>query len=421
MGAPSQQLEKPHTAHSPAAARSIRRASFLAPSVSLILQSHRNLSQLPNFAFSVPLAYFFLSQQEECPEQERGQAREKAARLIQLALVMFPSGKSVPTGKSVPAGFGAVFIWESEGRIPGRQMQRQELAWGMQMVPVGDGSPDSEGDAAQCCCAHIHRGMVTFTARDRLLSLRRDSAGWGRKRIRILELENASRGLRRPETASLCGPALPSETLLCGRQVLHVPAFIQLVLLAMKGDSPAPLGPGEDVFAGRKNQISNRAVVCVGRNHLFSLFVTVAEIKPLFKFKDQQRLVQNMAPYFTREQNISLFFIYSGSVSVIHTETKTQQKPPEQHPRSGCCSPGLGLSPCSPGDLAVLLSGLLLTSSLPLSRSSHAAAGSLQRAARCQGRLPPLFRAERPDKVSPGGVVGEEEESIWPAVGLLLA
>ncbi|XP_054025834.1 transcription factor 25 [Dryobates pubescens] len=54
-------------------------------------ESHRNLSQLPNFAFSVPLAYFFLSQQEERPELERSQARERAARLIQLALVMFPS------------------------------------------------------------------------------------------------------------------------------------------------------------------------------------------------------------------------------------------------------------------------------------------------------------------------------------------
>ncbi|NWU91270.1 TCF25 factor, partial [Upupa epops] len=54
-------------------------------------ESHRNLSQLPNFAFSVPLAYFFLSQQEDRPERERGQAREKAAQLIQLALVMFPS------------------------------------------------------------------------------------------------------------------------------------------------------------------------------------------------------------------------------------------------------------------------------------------------------------------------------------------
>ncbi|XP_015495856.1 transcription factor 25 isoform X1 [Parus major] len=54
-------------------------------------ESHRNLSQLPNFAFSVPLAYFFLSQQEERPELERGQARERAAQLIQLALIMFPS------------------------------------------------------------------------------------------------------------------------------------------------------------------------------------------------------------------------------------------------------------------------------------------------------------------------------------------
>ncbi|KAI1235635.1 Transcription factor 25 [Lamprotornis superbus] len=54
-------------------------------------ESHRNLFQLPNFAFSVPLAYFFLSQQEERPELERSQAREQAARLIQLALIMFPS------------------------------------------------------------------------------------------------------------------------------------------------------------------------------------------------------------------------------------------------------------------------------------------------------------------------------------------
>ncbi|NWY65632.1 TCF25 factor, partial [Erithacus rubecula] len=54
-------------------------------------ESHRNLSQLPNFAFSVPLAYFLLSQQEERPELERSQARERAARLIQLALIMFPS------------------------------------------------------------------------------------------------------------------------------------------------------------------------------------------------------------------------------------------------------------------------------------------------------------------------------------------
>ncbi|KAM7101909.1 ribosome quality control complex subunit TCF25 isoform 3-T3 [Ciconia maguari] len=54
-------------------------------------ESHRNLSQLPNFAFSVPLAYFFLSQQEERSELELSQARERATRLIQLALIMFPS------------------------------------------------------------------------------------------------------------------------------------------------------------------------------------------------------------------------------------------------------------------------------------------------------------------------------------------
>ncbi|XP_064375916.1 ribosome quality control complex subunit TCF25 [Dromaius novaehollandiae] len=54
-------------------------------------ESHRNLSQLPNFAFSVPLAYFFLSQQEERSELELSQAREIAAQLIQLALIMFPS------------------------------------------------------------------------------------------------------------------------------------------------------------------------------------------------------------------------------------------------------------------------------------------------------------------------------------------
>lgn len=98
------------------------------------LQSHRNLSQLPNFAFSVPLAYFFLSQQEERSELELSQAREKAARLIQLALVMFPSGKSVPTGKSVSAGFAALSISESAGWVPGRQMQRQQFACGLQMT-----------------------------------------------------------------------------------------------------------------------------------------------------------------------------------------------------------------------------------------------------------------------------------------------
>ncbi|KAB0405036.1 hypothetical protein E2I00_013569, partial [Balaenoptera physalus] len=53
-------------------------------------EAHRNLSQLPNFAFSVPLAYFLLSQQADLPNQELSSAREKASLLIQQALFMFP-------------------------------------------------------------------------------------------------------------------------------------------------------------------------------------------------------------------------------------------------------------------------------------------------------------------------------------------
>ncbi|XP_057566649.1 transcription factor 25 isoform X1 [Hippopotamus amphibius kiboko] len=53
-------------------------------------EAHRNLSQLPNFAFSVPLAYFLLSQQADLPDQELSCAREKASLLIQQALLMFP-------------------------------------------------------------------------------------------------------------------------------------------------------------------------------------------------------------------------------------------------------------------------------------------------------------------------------------------
>ncbi|XP_070617855.1 ribosome quality control complex subunit TCF25 [Erythrolamprus reginae] len=54
-------------------------------------EGHRNLSQLPNFAFSVPLAYFFLSQQEDLSEAEQSRAREQADGLIRQALIMFPS------------------------------------------------------------------------------------------------------------------------------------------------------------------------------------------------------------------------------------------------------------------------------------------------------------------------------------------
>ncbi|XP_054426256.1 ribosome quality control complex subunit TCF25 [Pteronotus mesoamericanus] len=50
----------------------------------------RNLSQLPNFAFSVPLAHFLLSQQADLPDQELSSAREKASLLVRQALTMFP-------------------------------------------------------------------------------------------------------------------------------------------------------------------------------------------------------------------------------------------------------------------------------------------------------------------------------------------
>ncbi|XP_036087084.1 transcription factor 25 isoform X3 [Rousettus aegyptiacus] len=53
-------------------------------------EAHRNLSQLPNFAFSVPLAYFLLSQQADLPEQEFAHARGQASALLQQALTMFP-------------------------------------------------------------------------------------------------------------------------------------------------------------------------------------------------------------------------------------------------------------------------------------------------------------------------------------------
>ncbi|KAE8608554.1 hypothetical protein XENTR_v10011531 [Xenopus tropicalis] len=53
-------------------------------------EAHRNLSQLPNFAFSVPLALFQLSQQDDLPAEEERNAREKACNLIQRALIMFP-------------------------------------------------------------------------------------------------------------------------------------------------------------------------------------------------------------------------------------------------------------------------------------------------------------------------------------------
>ena len=57
-----------------------------------VFQVHRNLSQLPNFAFSVALCHFQLSQQEGAEPQERDTHRDKADQLLQYALIMFPGG-----------------------------------------------------------------------------------------------------------------------------------------------------------------------------------------------------------------------------------------------------------------------------------------------------------------------------------------
>ncbi|KAM9302439.1 ribosome quality control complex subunit TCF25 [Gastrophryne carolinensis] len=53
-------------------------------------EAHRNLSQLPNFAFSVPLALFHYSRQDEVCENEEKRAYGRASQLIQQALIMFP-------------------------------------------------------------------------------------------------------------------------------------------------------------------------------------------------------------------------------------------------------------------------------------------------------------------------------------------
>uniref|UniRef100_A0A2K5P343 TCF25 ribosome quality control complex subunit n=1 Tax=Cercocebus atys TaxID=9531 RepID=A0A2K5P343_CERAT len=53
-------------------------------------EAHRNLSKKKKIAFSVPLAYFLLSQQTDLPEHERSSAREKASKKKKQALTMFP-------------------------------------------------------------------------------------------------------------------------------------------------------------------------------------------------------------------------------------------------------------------------------------------------------------------------------------------
>lgn len=55
-------------------------------------QEHRNLSQLPNFAFSTALCNFHLSQQDNLDPEESCKLRQKADQLLQNALIMFPAG-----------------------------------------------------------------------------------------------------------------------------------------------------------------------------------------------------------------------------------------------------------------------------------------------------------------------------------------
>ncbi|XP_069030719.1 ribosome quality control complex subunit TCF25 isoform X1 [Embiotoca jacksoni] len=53
-------------------------------------EEHRNLSQLPNFAFSTALCRFHLSQQEDMDREESDKERQKADQMLQEALIMFP-------------------------------------------------------------------------------------------------------------------------------------------------------------------------------------------------------------------------------------------------------------------------------------------------------------------------------------------
>ncbi|XP_028258183.1 ribosome quality control complex subunit TCF25 [Parambassis ranga] len=53
-------------------------------------EEHRNLSQLPNFAFSTALCHFHLSQQEDMDPHESSKERHKADQMLQNTLIMFP-------------------------------------------------------------------------------------------------------------------------------------------------------------------------------------------------------------------------------------------------------------------------------------------------------------------------------------------
>ena len=60
-------------------------------SSSFSFQPHRNLSQLPNFAFSVPLAMFHRAREGEEAGEGEGEREEEASRKLQKALITFPS------------------------------------------------------------------------------------------------------------------------------------------------------------------------------------------------------------------------------------------------------------------------------------------------------------------------------------------
>ncbi|KAF7651647.1 hypothetical protein LDENG_00108040 [Lucifuga dentata] len=53
-------------------------------------EEHRNLSQLPNFAFSTALSHFHLSQEEDMDPEESSKHRCKADHMLQNAFIMFP-------------------------------------------------------------------------------------------------------------------------------------------------------------------------------------------------------------------------------------------------------------------------------------------------------------------------------------------
>lgn len=59
----------------------------------MFIQGHRNLSQLPNFTFSVALAYYHQSLQDDLALEEGTRMKQKADQLLQDALIMFPGGE----------------------------------------------------------------------------------------------------------------------------------------------------------------------------------------------------------------------------------------------------------------------------------------------------------------------------------------